>query len=326
MSNKTSNSIIWLDGKWVAAENAQVHPLTHTLHYGAGVFEGLRAYETKNGSSIFRLKDHTDRLFRSAKILDIVIPFSKDILNLAQIEILKRNQLKSAYIRPMVFYGAEHLGLSTQNLSVHVLIAAWNWGAYLGEDNLIQGIKACTSSFSRNNINSSLCKAKANGNYLNSILALKEAQAHGCDEAILLDQSGCVAEGSGENIFIVQDRHLITPDRTSILEGITRDTIIKLAKTLGIQTIERRVTRDELYVADEVFFTGTAVEVTPIRMIDSRSIGCGSRGPITEKLQSAYADLVRGKIDFEEISCFDFGFQKSRLDKKASFLLNQLQT
>jgi branched-chain amino acid aminotransferase len=295
MSSVCNNKIIWLDGKYIPYDEAKTHLLTHTLHYGAGVFEGVRAYETEDGPAIFRLKEHTDRLFRSAKIIDMKIPFSKEEINEAQIEILKRNSLKSAYLRPMVFYGSEYLGLGTRNLSVHVMIAAWEWGAYLGEENMIKGIKVCTSSFSRNHVNSSFCKAKANGNYLNSILALKEAQANGCEEALLLDHQGCVAEGSGENIFMIRDGILITPDLTSILEGITRDAIIKLAQDLGIKTIERRITRDELYVADEAFFTGTAAEVTPIRIIDNREIGSGTRGPITEMLQSAYAEIVRGK-------------------------------
>lgn len=286
---------IWLDGEWVEWREAKVHVLTHTLHYGAGVFEGLRAYQTKQGAAIFKLQEHTDRLFRSAQILDMSIPFIKDELNQAQVEAVSRNTLDSAYIRTMCFYGSEGMGLRADNLRVHAMVAAWEWGAYLGAENMEKGIRIRTSSYTRNHVNSTMCKAKANGNYINSILALQEALSTGYDEALLLDHEGFAAEGSGENLFIVRHGKLYTPELTSALEGITRDTIITIAKEIGLEIVEKRITRDEIYISDEAFFTGSAAEVTPIRELDGRIIGEGCRGPITEKLQSMYFDYVHGR-------------------------------
>ena len=292
---------IWMDGKWVEWRDAKVHVLTHTLHYGAGVFEGLRAYHTDQGPAIFRLEEHTDRLYRSAHILNMEIPFSKEEINQAHRDAISKNNLDSAYIRPMCFYGSEGMGLRADNLKVHVMIAAWSWGAYLGAESMEKGIRIRTSSYTRNHINSTMCKAKANGNYINSILALQEALSGGYDEALLLDHQGCVAEGSGENIFIVRNGVLYTPDTTSALEGITRETIMTIAKEQGLEVIEKRITRDEVYIADEAFFTGSAAEVTPIREYDDRKIGSGSRGPITEKIQTLYFDYVHGRrTDHEE--------------------------
>ncbi len=286
---------IWLDGEWLPWREAKVHVLTHTLHYGGGVFEGLRAYYGQHGTAIFRLREHTDRLFRSAHIMRMKIPYDKDTLDRIQCEAVWRNRLDSAYIRPMCFYGAEGMGLRADNLKVHVMVAAWEWGAYLGAENLERGIRIRTSSFTRNHVNSLMCKAKANGNYVNSMLALQEALDAGYDEALLLDHEGYVAEGSGENIFIVRDGRLYTPDLTSVLEGITRDTVMTIAREMGLEVIEKRITRDEVYIADEAFFTGTAAEITPIREVDGRTIGTGRRGPVTEKLQSLYFDYVHGR-------------------------------
>jgi len=292
---------IWMDGEWVEWRDAKVHVLTHTLHYGAGVFEGLRAYHTDQGPAIFRLEEHTDRLYRSAHILNMEIPFSKEEINQAHKDAISKNNLDSAYIRPMCFYGSEGMGLRADNLKVHVMIAAWSWGAYLGAESMEKGIRIRTSSYTRNHINSTMCKAKANGNYINSILALQEALSAGYDEALLLDHQGCVAEGSGENLFIVRNGVIYTPDTTSALEGITRETIMTIAKEQGFEVIEKRITRDEVYVADEAFFTGSAAEVTPIREYDDRKIGSGSRGPITEKIQTLYFDYVHGRrSDHEE--------------------------
>lgn len=290
------DGVIWYDGQLVNWRDATTHVLTHTLHYGMGVFEGVRAYKTDQGTAIFRLKEHTDRLFRSAHILGMKMPFDKDTIAEAQKTAVRENKLESAYMRPMAFYGAEAMGISAKTLSTHVIVAAWSWGAYMGEEAITKGIRVKTSSFARHHVNITMCKAKANGNYMNSILAHQEAAQDGYQEALLLDVDGFVAEGSGENIFIVRNGKLITPDLTSALEGITRDTIIHLAKVeLGLEVIEKRITRDEVYSADEAFFTGTAAEVTPIRELDNRDIGSGSRGPITEKLQSLYFDVVKGK-------------------------------
>lgn len=289
------DGLIWFDGKMVPWREANVHVLTHTLHYGMGVFEGVRAYETSEGPAIFRLEDHTKRLLNSAKIMNMNIPFTADELNAAQVEAVKQNNLKSAYLRPMAFYGSEGMGLRADNLKVHVIVAAWEWGAYLGEDGLNKGIRIKTSSFTRHHVNVSMCKAKANGHYINSMLALQEALKDGYDEALLLDVDGFVAEGSGENIFVVRNGQIFTPDLTSALDGITRNTLFELAKARGYEIKEKRITRDEVYIADEVFFTGSAAEVTPVREVDNRVIGNGGRGPITEQLQKDYFDTVQGQ-------------------------------
>jgi len=291
------DGVIWLDGEMVPWRDAKVHVLTHTLHYGMGVFEGVRAYEAEQGTSIFRLDMHTDRLFNSAKIMNMDIPFNKETINEAQRASVELNNLKSAYLRPMAFYGSEGMGLRADNLKVHVMVAAWEWGAYMGEENLTRGIKVATSSYTRHHVNVTMTKAKSNGSYMNSMLALQEAISHGCDEALLLDTEGFVAEGSGENFFMVRDGVLYTPELTSALDGITRKTIMQLARELGIDVVEKRITRDEVYIADEAFFSGTAAEVTPIRELDNRPIGSGSRGQITEKLQSLYFDIVHGRVD-----------------------------
>ncbi|MBB5192575.1 branched-chain amino acid aminotransferase [Silvimonas terrae] len=295
MSMADRDGVIWYDGKLVEWRDATTHVLTHTLHYGLGVFEGVRAYETPNGPAIFRLQDHTDRLFRSAHILGMKLPYTKEQLNAAQLAVVKENGLKSCYLRPMAFYGAGKLGVAPPVDDVHVIVAAWPWGAYLGADGLEKGIRVKTSSFTRHHVNITMCKAKANGNYMNSILANTEATRDGYDEALLLDAEGYVAEGSGENVFIVRKGKIYTPDLTSALEGITRDTIVQLAEEHNIPVIEKRITRDEVYSADEAFFTGTAAEVTPIRELDGRTIGEGRRGPITELLQSRYFASVKGQ-------------------------------
>lgn len=289
------DGVIWYDGKMVNWRDATTHVLTHTLHYGMGVFEGVRAYKTDKGTAIFRLQDHTDRLFRSAHILGMKMPYSKEEISAAQLAAVRDNNLESAYLRPMAFYGAEAMGISAKTLSTHVIVAAWKWGAYMGQEALDHGIRVKTSSFSRHHVNVTMCKAKANGNYMNSILAHQEAHNDGYEEALLLDVDGFVAEGSGENVFIVRNGKLYTPDLTAALEGITRDTVVQLAGELGIQVIEKRITRDEVYGADEAFFTGTAAEVTPIRELDRRSIGEGTAGPITKQLQKLYFDVVHGR-------------------------------
>ncbi len=294
------DGLIWMDGEMVDWRDAKTHVLTHTLHYGMGVFEGVRAYKAEKGTAIFRLQEHTDRLFDSAHILGMNIPFDKQTLNEAQLSAVRENNLDSAYIRPMCFYGSEGMGLRAHNLGVHVIVAAWNWGAYLGEEQLQKGIRIRVSSFTRHHVNITMCRAKANGNYMNSMMALQEAMNDGYDEALLLDTQGFVMEGSGENIFLVKDGKLHTPDLTSALDGITRKTIMTLAAELDIPVVERRITRDEVYIADEAFFTGTAAEVTPIREVDGRTIGNGGRGPITEKLQKMYFDLVHGRTVLHE--------------------------
>ena len=293
--SKLSGSI-WLDGELVPWEEAKVHVLTHTFHYGLGVFEGVRAYATDDkGTCIFRLKEHTDRLFRSAKILQMDMPYDKDTLNEAQREVVRVNNLDEGYLRPMCFLGSEGMGLRADNLKTHVMIAAWPWPSYMDPEARDRGIRVRTSSYTRHHVNITMCKAKANGNYINSIMALREALDAGCEEALMLDNEGYVAEGSGENVFMVRNGTIYTPELTSCLEGITRESIFAIAADLGYQIKERRITRDEFYVADEAFFTGTAAEVVPIRELDSRAIGSGSRGPLTEKLQSTFFDSVRGR-------------------------------
>ena len=289
-----------MDGEMLPWRDAKVHVLTHTLHYGLGVFEGVRAYKTPTGTSIFRLNEHTNRLFESAHILGLTIPFTKEELNEAQVQVFLQNNLEEGYLRPMVFLGSEAMGIRAKDLTVHVSIAAWPWPDYMDPDSREKGIKVRTSSYTRHHVNITMCKAKSNGNYTNSILALHEALDSGCDEALLLDNEGYVAEGSGENVFLIKDGVLHTPELTSCLAGITRSTVFTLAKELGLQILERRITRDEVYIADEAFFTGTAAEVLPIQSLDGRTIGGGSRGPITEKIQSAYFDQVRGNRSVNE--------------------------
>jgi len=291
------DGVIWMDGEMVPWRDANVHVLTHTLHYGMGVFEGVRAYAAEQGAAIFRMREHTERLFNSAHIVNMAMPFDKQEINEAMLESVRENNLTSAYLRPMVFYGSEGMGLRADNLKVHVMVAAWEMGAYLGAEGIENGIRVKTSSFSRHHVNVTMCRAKANGHYINSMMALAEAMHDGYDEALLLDTSGYVMEGSGENIFIVRDGALYTPDLTSALDGITRRTIFTLAADLGLTIHERRITRDEVYIADEAFFTGTAAEVTPIRELDGRAIGSGERGPITKQLQNAYFDQVHGRCD-----------------------------
>ena len=287
---------IWFDGEFVPWGEARAHVLTHTLHYGMGVFEGVRAYLAEKGTAIFRLEDHTRRLFDSAGTVNMRIPFTMDELNEAQKEILRKNELRSGYIRPLVFYGAEDMGLRADKLKVRVMIAAWEWGSYLGEENIKNGIRVKVSSFIRCHSHPSLSKVKATGNYLNSMMALREACNAGCDEALMLDADGFVCEGSGENLFIVREGALRTPDLTAALGGITRRTVMELAREEGIKVSEGRISLDEVYAADEAFFTGTAAEVTPICELDSRAIGDGRR-PVTEKLQSLYFEVVNGRAE-----------------------------
>ena len=296
MSFDDRDGYIWMDGEFVDWREAKVHVLTHTLHYGVGVFEGVRAYATEKGPAIFRLNRHTERLLQSAKIMGMNIPFSVEEINKAQLEIVAKNELKSAYLRPMAFYGSEAMGLHAKGLKVHLSVAAWEWGAYLGDEALKNGIRVKTSSFNRHHVNSTMAKAKTNGHYTNSIMALQEAENAGYDEALMLDTNGYVAEGSGENIFIVRRGKVYTPSLTSALEGITRDTIVELLKDdMGLEVIEKQITRDEIYTADEAFFTGTAAEVTPIASLDDRQIGNGSRGSVTEEIQTRYFDVVNGR-------------------------------
>jgi branched-chain amino acid aminotransferase len=291
------DGFIWFNGKLVDWRDANIHVLTHSLHYGMAVFEGVRAYKTDQGPAIFRLDEHTKRWFNSAKIFQMEMPYSQQELIAAQLEVVKANKLESCYLRPLAWIGSEKLGISPKGNQILVSIAAWQWGAYLGEDGLNKGIRVKTSSFSRHHVNVSLVRAKASGYYINSILANQEVTAHGYDEALLLDTDGYVSEGSGENVFIVRDGVLYTPDLASCLAGITRDAIIKIAEDLNIEVREKRITRDEMYCADEAFFTGTAAEVTPIRELDDRIIGNGGRGPLTEKIQNVFFDIVKGKND-----------------------------
>ncbi|HTO48169.1 MAG TPA: branched-chain amino acid transaminase [Burkholderiales bacterium] len=286
---------IWYDGKLVPWREATTHVLTHSLHYGLAVFEGVRAYKTVNGTAIFRLKEHTDRLFNSAHIYMMKIPYTREKLIEAQKEVVRTNGLESCYIRPIAFYGSEKMGVSPRGAKVHVAIAAWPWGAYLGAEGLEKGIRIKTSSYARHHVNVSMCRAKYSGTYANSILANAEALDHGYDEGLLLDVDGFVAEGAGENLFVIKNGKIYEPELTSALIGITRETVIELAADLGYEVSARRITRDDLYIADEAFFTGTAAEVTPIREVDGRTIGAGRRGPVTMKIQKAFFDLVNGK-------------------------------
>ena len=297
MSMSDRDGFIWFNGKLVDWRDANIHVLTHSLHYGMAVFEGVRAYKTDQGPAIFRLDEHTKRWFNSAKIFQMEMPYSQEELMKAQLEVVKANQLESCYLRPIAWIGSEKLGISPKGNQILVSIAAWQWGAYLGEDGLNKGIRVKTSSFSRHLVNVSLVRAKASGYYINSILANQEVTAHGYDEALLLDTDGYVSEGSGENVFIVRDGVIYTPDLASCLAGITRESIIKIAHDLGFEVREKRITRDEMYCCDEAFFTGTAAEVTPIRELDDRTIGNGGRGPVTEKIQNVFFDIVKGKND-----------------------------
>jgi len=295
MSMADRDGWIWMDGKLIDWRDAKVHVLTHTLHYGMGVFEGVRCYETPQGSAIFRLKEHTERFLNSAKIFQMKIKFEAEVLEEAQKEVVRANKLKSCYLRPIAWIGSERMGLAAVDNSIHVAIAAWPWGAYLGEDGINKGIRVKTSSFSRHHVNVSLVRAKACGYYINSILAHQEVAVHGYDEALLLDTDGYASEGSGENLFVIKKGKVYTPDLASCLDGITRNAVIQIAQDLGYEVIEKRITRDEIYCADEAFFTGTAAEVTPIRELDDRVIGSGGRGPITQAIQSTYFDAVGGK-------------------------------
>src|SRR5690606_20713967 len=295
MSMSDRDGFIWYDGQLVPWREANTHVLTHSLHYGLAVFEGVRAYQTDSGTSIFRLKEHTQRLLNSAHIYQMPIPYDLETLLEAQCEVVRANKLASCYLRPIAFYGSEKMGVSPRGAKVHVAVAAWEWGAYLGAESLEQGIRVKTSSFNRQHVNVTMPRAKVASTYANSILANLEATEAGFDEALLLDTQGFVAEGSGENVFLVRDGVLYEPEIASALTGITRSTIHALASDLGIPLVSRRLTRDDFYVADEAFFTGTAAEVTPIRELDRRVIGAGKRGPVTEKLQQAYFDLVAGR-------------------------------
>lgn len=285
---------IWMDGELVPWREATTHVLTHTLHYGVGVFEGVRAYSTPEGSQIFRLVDHTKRFFDSAKIMRMEIPYTFEEVCEGQKEVFRASKLEEGYIRPLAFYGSEAMGLRAQGLSVHVSIAAWPWPSYMDPVLRERGLRVQSSSYTRHHVNISMCKAKAVGHYINSILALSEAVDGGYDEALLLDNEGYVAEGTGENVFLVKNGVIHTPELTSCLDGITRDTVMVFAKEQGFEVIERRITRDEFYIADEAFFTGTAAEVLPISQLDGRKIGSGSRGPVTEKFQSMYFEEVHG--------------------------------
>ena len=296
MSMADRDGFIWYDGKLVPWRDATTHVLTHSLHYGLAVFEGVRAYKTVSGTAIFRLQDHTNRLFASAHIYRMPMPYDKATLNAAHLDVVRSNKLESCYLRPIAFYGSEKMGVSPRGAATHVSIAAWPWGAYLGEEGMEKGIRVKTSSYSRHHVNVNMARAKFAGTYANSILANMEATEDGYDEALLLDVDGFVAEGAGENLFVVKDGVIYEPEIASALMGITRNTVITLAAELGYQVIAKRLTRDDIYIADEAFFTGTAAEVTPIRELDNRTIGAGSRGPLTAKLQSLFFDVVSGKV------------------------------
>jgi branched-chain amino acid aminotransferase len=295
MSMADRDGFIWYDGKLVPWRDATTHVLTHSLHYGLAVFEGIRAYKTTDGTAIFRLREHIDRLFNSAHIYMMKLPYSRDKLMEANKEVVRANGLESCYLRPLAFYGSEKMGVSPTGASVHVAIAAWPWGAYLGPEALAKGIRVKTSSYARHHINVTMARAKVASTYANSILANHEAVVDGYDEALLLDVDGFVAEGAGENLFLVKNGKIYEPELTSALSGITRDTVITLAREMGYEVSSRRVTRDDVYIADEAFFTGTAAEVTPIRELDNRVIGSGKCGPVTMKIQTAFFDVVTGK-------------------------------
>jgi len=287
---------IWMDGQMVEWRDAKIHVLTHTLHYGCGAFEGVRAYKTPKGTAIFRLQEHTQRLFNSGKILRMAIPFTQEQVSEAQRAVVRANKLESGYLRPLIWIGSQKLGVSPKGNTIHLMVAAWEWGAYLGEEGMKRGIRVKTSSFTRHHVNITMTQAKAVSNYTNSILANMEALDDGYDEALLLDVSGFVSEGAGENIFVVKDGKVYTPDLSAgALNGITRNTVVHICQDLGLELVQKRITRDEIYISDEAFFTGTAAEVTPIRELDRVQIGAGSRGPITEKIQTAFFDIVNGR-------------------------------
>jgi branched-chain amino acid aminotransferase len=295
MSMADRDGWIWYDGKMVPWRDATTHVLTHSLHYGLAVFEGVRAYKTAGGTAIFRVREHTERLFNSARIFMMQLPFTPEQLIEAQRQVVRVNKLEQCYLRPIAFYGAEKMGVSPKGATVHVAVAAWTWGAYLGEDGLQKGIRVKTSSYARHHINVSMVRSKTAGHYVNSILANLEATRDGYDEALLLDTNGFVAEGAGENLFIVRGGQLVEPQLVSGLAGITRQTVIELARDLGLQVQARPMTRDDVYLADEAFFSGTAAEITPIRELDGRPIGAGQRGPVTEKIQALFFDAVNGR-------------------------------
>jgi len=300
MSMEDRDGKIWMDGQLVDWRDAKIHVLTHTLHYGCGAFEGVRAYKTDKGTAIFRLKEHTERLFNSGKILRMKIPFTIEQVEEAQKAVVRENKLESCYLRPLIWIGSEKLGVSPKGNTIHAMVAAWSWGAYLGEEGLRRGIRVKTSSYTRHHVNITMTQAKTVSNYTNSILANMEATDDGYDEALLLDASGFVSEGAGENLFIIKGGVVYTPDLSAgALNGITRNTIFHICQDLGLPLVEKRITRDEVYICDEAFFTGTAAEVTPIRELDRIELGAadyvGRRGPITEKIQSAFFDIVNGR-------------------------------
>ncbi len=295
MSMADRDGSIWYDGKMVPWRDATTHVLSHSLHYGLAVFEGVRAYATARGPAIFRLREHTQRLINSGKIYHMNVPYSLDELMQAQIDVVKANKLESCYMRPIAFYGSEKMGISTRGATVHVAVAAWPWGAYLGEEGLEKGIRVKTSSYQRHHVNVTMPRAKVSSTYANSILANLEATQDGYDEALLLDVQGFVAEGAGENLFVIKDGKIYEPEIASALTGITRDSVIRVAREFGLEVQSRRMTRDDIYIADEAFFTGTAAEVTPIRELDNRVIGAGKRGPITEKVQARFFEIVNGR-------------------------------
>ena len=287
---------IWMDGQMVEWRDAKIHVLSHTLHYGCGAFEGVRAYNTADGTAIFRLREHTERLFNSAKILRMKIPFTPAQVEQAQKDVVRANNLESCYLRPLTWIGDKKLGVSPRGNTIHLMVAAWPWGAYLGEEGLARGIRVKTSSYTRHHVNITMTQAKAVSNYTNSILANMEVTDEGYDEALLLDASGFVSEGAGENIFVIKGGVVYTPDLSAgALNGITRNTIFSICQDLGLKLVEKRITRDEVYICDEAFFTGTAAEVTPIRELDRIELGAGSRGPLTEKIQAAFFDIVNGR-------------------------------
>ncbi|MCV2358334.1 branched-chain amino acid transaminase [Paucibacter sp. TC2R-5] len=296
MSLDDRDGKIWMDGELVEWRDAKIHVLSHTLHYGCGAFEGVRAYKTDKGPAIFRLQEHSRRLFDSAKILRMKIPFTQSQVEEAQRQVVRENKLESCYLRPLVWIGSEKLGISPKGNKIHLMVAAWAWGAYLGEDGMKRGIRVKTSSYTRHHVNITMTQAKAVSNYTNSILANMEATEDGYDEAMLLDASGFVSEGAGENLFVIKNGVVYTPDLSAgALNGITRNTIFHICEDLGLKLVEKRITRDEVYICDEAFFTGTAAEVTPIRELDRIELGSGSRGPITEKIQAAFFDIVNGR-------------------------------